>query len=86
MMMVQGEAQFTFLYDVIRDCWRERWISQHPEEAERLGVHRDEPRVKRQKSGPASDADDHLIADEESRAELEAELMDAEADFDKGKT
>ncbi|PSN62370.1 hypothetical protein BS50DRAFT_117183 [Corynespora cassiicola Philippines] len=86
MMMVQGEAQFTFLYDVIRDCWRERWISQYPEEAEKLGVHRDEPKVKRQKSGPASDAGDHLIADEDSRAELEAELMDAEADFEKGKT
>jgi protein-tyrosine phosphatase len=36
MMMVQGESQFVFLYDVIRGQWRERWIKLHPDEAERL--------------------------------------------------
>ncbi|PVH96840.1 hypothetical protein DM02DRAFT_598544 [Periconia macrospinosa] len=37
MMMVQGEAQLAFIYDVLREKWRERWIKLHPEKAERSG-------------------------------------------------
>ena len=29
MMMVQGEQQFSFLYDVLREKWRERWRKLH---------------------------------------------------------
>jgi protein-tyrosine phosphatase len=29
MMMVQGEQQFSFLYDVVREAWVERWRSRH---------------------------------------------------------
>lgn len=37
-MMVQGDPQFAFIYDTLRDRWRERWISRFPDEAARLGV------------------------------------------------
>lgn len=88
MMMVQSEPQLAFIYDVIRERWRNRWISQHPEEAERLGVARsldeatEEPRLKRQKSHNQHDKD----GGEDERAELEAELLESEMDFDRGKT
>ncbi|KAJ4291010.1 tyrosine protein phosphatase 1 [Kalmusia sp. IMI 367209] len=94
MMMVQSEAQLAFIYDVIRERWRERWIQQHPEEAERLGVppnsvppnNIDEgPSLKRQKSGP-SDRREQFDGDDDERAQLEAELFDSEMDFEKGKT
>lgn len=38
MMMVQSEVQYMFLYDVIKERWRERWIRLHSQEAERLGL------------------------------------------------
>ncbi|KAF1977050.1 tyrosine-protein phosphatase 2 [Bimuria novae-zelandiae CBS 107.79] len=87
MMMVQSEPQLAFIYDVVRERWRARWISQHPEEAESLGVTHtlneapEGPRLKRQKSHKNG-----AEGDEDERAELEAELLDAEMDFDKGKT
>lgn len=31
MMMVQGEMQFTFLYEVVAEKWLERWKKEHPE-------------------------------------------------------
>jgi protein-tyrosine phosphatase len=34
MMMVQGEQQFGFLYEVLKELWIERWKSQQPDEAE----------------------------------------------------
>jgi protein-tyrosine phosphatase len=37
-MMVQSKSQFYFLYDVLRERWRERWASLHPDEAARRGV------------------------------------------------
>ena len=86
MMMVQSEPQLAFIYDVVRERWRDRWISHHSDEAESLGVTRrlDEgpegPRLKRQKSHKQQGGD------EDARAELEAELLDAEMEFDKGKT
>lgn len=74
MMMVQSEPQLAFIYDVIRECWRERWISQHEEEAEKMGVTRrrsdatpEGPSLKRQKSAYGGDDDE--------RAQLEAELF-----------
>ncbi|KAF1950281.1 hypothetical protein CC80DRAFT_427227 [Byssothecium circinans] len=92
MMMVQGEAQLTFIYDVVRERWRERWIQQHPDEAEHLGITMasggDEgPRLKRQKStGNEVSVSESKDGFEIERAQLEAELMDAEIDFEKGKT
>jgi protein-tyrosine phosphatase len=83
MMMVQSEAQFIFIYELLKERWRDRWISQHPEEAENLGVGRrlsegqEGPRLKRQKSHKQHDGD------EEEKAESEAELFDAEIDIDK---
>lgn len=95
--MVQSKAQFFFIYDVLRECWRRRWIAQHPDEAAQLGITADavdsssplepdcEPALKRRKSthnGDAllEDADDVVASiDPETRAQLEAELMDADA-------
>lgn len=54
--MVQSKSQFVFIYDVLRERWRERWISQHPDEAVSFGVIDSaattdcEPALKRQKS------------------------------------
>lgn len=31
-MMVQGESQFVFLYDVLREFWKERWRKKHEKE------------------------------------------------------
>lgn len=87
MMMVQGEAQLAFIYDVVRERWRERWIRSHPEQAERLGVTRmgeEEPKLKRQKS-LKSEASELNEVDEDERAQLEADLMDAEVDFEAGR-
>lgn len=88
MMMVQGEAQLAFIYDVLKDRWRERWVANHPEEAERLGVtsngDMEQPKLKRQKSEKSEVSE--LDVDEDERAQLEAELIDAQMDFDKGKT
>lgn len=80
-MMVQSKQQFIFIYDTLRERWRERWIVQHPEEASQLGiqsaVHDEEPALKRQKSNVDGDADASFVSDEE-RAKLEAELMSAD--------
>ncbi|CAI6339062.1 unnamed protein product [Periconia digitata] len=38
MMMVQGEAQLGFIYDVLRERWRDRWVLRCPDEAAKLGV------------------------------------------------
>lgn len=90
MMMVQGEAQLAFIYDVVRERWRERWIKLNPEDAERLGVTRngqEEPSLKRRKSEKSEvSMSEQEEGDEDERAQLEAELMDAEFDFEKGKT
>jgi len=89
MMMVQSEAQLGFIYDVIRDRWRDRWVAHHAEDAERLGVtqngEQEQPKLKRQKS-VRDQVSEQGEGDEDDRAQLEAELMDAEMDFDKGKT
>ncbi|KAI8939446.1 hypothetical protein NX059_003226 [Plenodomus lindquistii] len=87
--MVQSKPQFFFIYDVLRERWRERWINTHPDEAAQLGLSATPassdapPAVKRQKSTHDSEAmiDDGADAslDAEARARLEAELMDADA-------
>jgi protein-tyrosine phosphatase len=82
MMMVQGEAQLTFLYDVVRDRWRDRWIRLHPEEAEKLGIASNgEPNPKKAKKSVTSDVSSQGGDDEDERAQLEAELMDAQERF-----
>lgn len=89
MMMVQGEPQYSFIYDVTRERWRERWVKLHPEEAERLGVQigMEEPKPKKQKSSRESDVGElNTAEDEDLKAELEAELMEAEMEFENGKT
>ena len=85
MMMVQSEPQLVFIYELLREKWRDRWIAQHPEDAENLGVGRKlseapegSPRLKRQKSTKQTDGD------EDASAALEAELSDADIDSDKG--
>jgi protein-tyrosine phosphatase len=82
-MMVQSKSQFLFIYDVLRERWRERWVALNPEAAAELGVTAastpdGEPALKRQKSAIRGDA--------AARAELEAELMDADLEYEKGKT
>jgi protein-tyrosine phosphatase len=93
--MVQSKNQFLFLYDALRERWRQRWISAHPTEAAELGIlsaspPNTEPALKRQKSmkedgdGIQSFAGD--AASNDARAALEAELMDADMTYEKGKT
>jgi protein-tyrosine phosphatase len=88
MMMVQADSQYLFLYDVLRERWRDRWVHLHPEEAERLGISAiQEPKAKKAK--PNEDALSVQLpegSDEDDRAQLEAELVDAEAAFEQGKT
>lgn len=88
MMMVQGEAQFGFLYDVVRERWRDRWARLNPEEADRLGLSTiGEPKPKKPRQTIGDDVSEQPPeGDEDERAQLEAELMDAEIDFEKGKT
>lgn len=81
-MMVQSKQQFVFIYDTLRERWRERWISQHPDEASQLGITSNisdqEPALKRQKSNPNGTADAAFVSDAEERAKLEAELSGAD--------
>lgn len=87
MMMVQGEGQFNFLYDVIREQWRDRWTRMHPEEAENLGLSAlGEPKFKKPRQSRESEVSEQTEQDEDERAQLEAELVDAEMDFERGKT
>jgi protein-tyrosine phosphatase len=91
--MVQAKLQFLFLYDALRERWRERWISTHPVEAAQLGITSNatttdsEPALKRQKSMRADDGATSYVSDAASaRAALEAELQDADMTYEKGKT
>jgi protein-tyrosine phosphatase len=95
--MVQAKNQFLFLYDSLREQWRSRWISTHPAEAAELGiVHTSaaaeggEPALKRQKSMAGDDGTSHAVSDAvsdpDALAALEAELMDADMTYEKGKT
>lgn len=82
-MMVQSKQQFVFIYDTLRERWRERWIALNPEEASRLGVVAkggdEEPALKRQKSNAdGSVADAAFVSDADERAKLEAELSGAD--------
>lgn len=97
MMMVQGEAQFAFIYDVLRERWRDRWARLHPQEAEQLGItpvqqmQTQEPRHKKQRNSQDSDdsageGDSNVEGDEDMRAELEAELVQREVEFENGRT
>ena len=100
--MVQSDSQFQFIYDVMRERWRERWIAQHPDEASELGLtlvttpsDTEQPALKRQKSihssdqvvptSPSSDSQDPSDSPD-ARAQLEAELQDADMEYEKGKT
>jgi len=79
MMMVQGEAQFGFLYEVLREKWRDRWWRLNPESSEAYledGLHMKqrvlhEPQTKKPKAD----------LDEDAHAELEAELAGADNGF-----
>ncbi|PVH96812.1 hypothetical protein DM02DRAFT_598605 [Periconia macrospinosa] len=97
-MMVQGEAQLGFIYDVVRERWRARWVERFPEEAKQLGVvapPSSMPDVEEEDDDDEDDDDDdddpilHSQAGGDGngvRAELEAELQDAEMVFERGKT
>jgi protein-tyrosine phosphatase len=96
--MVQSKQQFLFLYDALRDRWRDRWIAQHPAEAATLGITpapvETEPALKRQKSMPGGGGEvlqpttyvSDAAASPHARAALEAELQDAAASYEHGKT
>lgn len=85
MMMVQGEAQYAFLYDVLRERWRERWATLHPGEADRLGISTTIQERRSKKAKPNTESE-HAGSDEDLHAELEAELAGNQFDFEKGKT
>ncbi|KAF1946471.1 hypothetical protein EJ02DRAFT_336203 [Clathrospora elynae] len=112
--MVQSKTQFQIIYDVLRERWRERWITLHPREASRLGITSasactstpdNEPALKRQKSMRDGETHSELLQPDQirdwpspassarassnppgARKELEAELMDANMRYEKGKT
>lgn len=99
--MVQSKIQYLLLYEVMRERWRERWIRANPEEARRLGIVSTtttpdpEPALKRQKSihetevcssPPQPEDEEGEAPSEEARAELNAELMDADMAYENGKT
>lgn len=91
--MVQSKAQFLFIYDVLRERWRERWINQHPDEARSLGITSvattdPEPALKRQKSmqDEAPVVSDEAVLGTSEHAQLNAELMNADMQYEKGKT
>jgi protein-tyrosine phosphatase len=88
--MVQAKLQFLFLYDALRERWREHWIATHPEEAAKLGItsnalslESEQPALKRQKSMAGDDGTPEFVSDAASnpdaRAALEAELQGADA-------
>lgn len=89
-MMVQSKQQFLFIYDVLRDRWRERWVNLHPDEASQLGItstaNDEQPALKRQKSNAqgedAGEVEGEFVSDAEERAKLEAELMGADLKYD----
>ncbi|EDU49310.1 PTP2 Protein tyrosine phosphatase [Pyrenophora tritici-repentis] len=100
--MVQSDSQFQFIYDVMRERWRERWIAQHPDEANQLGLTTvttpsdcEQPALKRQKSihtsdevpptSPSSHSQDPP-GSPDALAQLEAELQDADMEYEQGKT
>ncbi|KAF2827542.1 hypothetical protein CC86DRAFT_212794 [Ophiobolus disseminans] len=96
--MVQSKQQFLFIYDAVRERWRERWIANNPADAAKLGItpapKDTEPALKRQKSmhgdgygtlQPTTYVSD-AAASNDARAALEAELMDADLSYEKGKT
>jgi protein-tyrosine phosphatase len=83
--MVQSKIQFQFIYDVIRECWRERYIAQHPtEHAPPSDSDREQPALKRQKSihTPTEGVQASSI---DERAQLEAELF-ANMEYEKSST
>ena len=86
MMMVQSGSQFHFLYDVLRQRWRERWVRLHPEEADRLGVSAVlEPKHKKARRSLGDDISEQSgPGDEDDRTQLQAELIDAETEHQKG--
>ncbi|KAH7095326.1 protein-tyrosine phosphatase-like protein [Paraphoma chrysanthemicola] len=89
--MVQSKNQFIFLYDALRERWRDRWIVAHPDEATKLGLSRAhtpapadaEPALKRQKSTLGNS---DIVDNPSALAALEAELAASDASYEKGKT
>jgi protein-tyrosine phosphatase len=83
MMMVQGEAQFGFLYEVLREKWRDRWWKLHPEgrgaEALECVKPEESDSCKHQNKKAKSDSDKE---EEALYAELEAELSSAGGNFE----
>lgn len=80
-LMVQSKQQFLFIYDVLREEWRERWIKLHPEEGSQSGIKAPEPdnedrALKRHKSRIGGDADAVIAADTIEPAKFEAELTE----------
>ncbi|KAF2278446.1 phosphatases II [Westerdykella ornata] len=83
MMMVQGEAQLGFLYEVLREEWRERWIRMNPEEADRLGLkgreEGEEPERKKVRQ-EEEEVGEEQPGDEDEAAERKAEEVEEEAE------
>ncbi|KAJ4376811.1 hypothetical protein N0V86_006929 [Didymella sp. IMI 355093] len=67
-MMVQSKQQFNFIYDVLREQWRKRWIELHPEKAMHIGIRSneeaaaDESNSKRRKRCRDGDDDGYFVA------------------------
>ncbi|KAH4101776.1 hypothetical protein HBH70_190960 [Parastagonospora nodorum] len=82
--MVQAKLQFLFLYDALRERWREHWIATHPDEAAQLGIATSpdrEPALKRQKSNREAGYVSDAASDPDARAALEAELQGADMSY-----
>ena len=93
--MVQSKSQFVFIYDVLRERWRERWISQNPDEASSLGITSSavtecEPALKRQKSIQQNGVDaqptidvTEVVLESDPLPQTEIESEDAEMEDEK---
>ncbi|KAF2815049.1 uncharacterized protein BDZ99DRAFT_189443 [Mytilinidion resinicola] len=80
MMMVQGEAQFGFLYEVLREKWRDRYWKLHPEAAGEGGLE-DGAQMQHKGTSKHQSKKSKSDPDEDAHAELEAELAGADSSF-----
>ncbi|KAF2808969.1 uncharacterized protein BDZ99DRAFT_571817 [Mytilinidion resinicola] len=85
MMMVQGDAQFGFLYEVLREKWRDRYWKLHPETAGKGGPEDRAQTTQKQTTQKGTSRHQSKKSksdlDEDAHAELQAELAGADSSF-----
>jgi protein-tyrosine phosphatase len=71
MMMVQGEQQLWFLYDILKQLWIDRWRGLNGEGDDKSKADANSPSI-----GEASGAESNVLSLDRMRGELERELHD----------